>query len=315
LGILLTFAEIAMSLQLDNDKEIGRESPSEAAVKPTREFPTWGDLLVMLAIFFAASIVAAVVMMVLRAAWNGIEKEFLTAVTYATQFSLAIAGILLFRRLRGAKKRVFHFALRWYNASLVVLGLVLMVAASVAMEPLLALFPDKYFEMLNSAVGSGGWAIFTTVVLAPVCEEMLFRGLILESIRQKRGATAAVILSALLFGLVHVPVLPQMLNAFVMGVMLGYVYVLTGSLASVIIIHAANNALAFLIMEVTGNRQFELRDIMGDGTLYWIIFGISVVVFIAATVGMALLATKKRQRRIELTAIFASVPAEKREEL
>jgi hypothetical protein len=39
------------------------------------------------------------------------------------------------------------------------------------------------------------------------------------------------------------------------------------------------------------------------------------VVFIGAIVGMALSATKKRQRRSEFTAIFATVPTEKGEEL
>jgi membrane protease YdiL (CAAX protease family) len=177
----------------------------------------------------------------------------------------------------------------------VLLGLVLMLAGGVVIEPLQSLFPDKYLEKLNETIGSGGWVILSTVILAPVCEEMLFRGLILEYIKQKRGVTTAVILSALIFGLVHVPILPQMVGAFIMGIMMGYVYVLTGSLLSVIIIHAANNGLAYLFTELADGQSTEIRAMLDNDPLFWTIFGVSVVVFIGAVVGMAIIATKKRQ--------------------
>jgi membrane protease YdiL (CAAX protease family) len=283
------------------------EKEQQTTEKQRGMFPTWGDLLVMIAIFFGISIVVGIVMTVVSLVWPNIQKELVTAILYATQFGLSIWIIWLYRKNRGAKENVFRFDLRWYNASLVVLGIILLAAGSVVLEPVLSLFPDKYFEILNEAIGSGGWPILTTVVMAPVFEEMLFRGLILESIRQKRNSTYAVMVSALMFGLVHAPILPQMLNAFVMGVMLGYVYVLTGSLVSVIIIHAVNNALSYLVMEITGNQQVELRDMIGNDLLYWIIFGVSVVVFVGIMVWMALLTTKKRQQESEFAAIFADV--------
>ncbi|MDR0907305.1 MAG: CPBP family intramembrane metalloprotease [Rikenellaceae bacterium] len=269
---------------MENERKIEQEAGG---------FPTWSNLLVIVALFFAGSLVAAIVMAVLRLAWADAPKEFLTAIMYATQFGLAIWWVWLYGRRRGARS-AFNFTFRWYNSTIVLLGLVLMLAGSVVLEPLLGLFPDKYFDMMNEAIGSGGWAILTAVVLAPVCEEMLFRGLILEYIKQKRGVAVAVVLSALIFGLVHAPILPQMVNAFVLGIMLGYVYVLTGSLVSVIIVHAANNALSYLIMELTGGQSAELRDILGNDPLFWTIFGASVVVFIGAVVAMALVATKNR---------------------
>jgi membrane protease YdiL (CAAX protease family) len=285
---------------MEEDKNLTQQETAETVVPETveesaRVFPTWGDLAVMIALFFAGSIGAALVMMILRLACPSAEKEVVMAILYTIQFGLAIWWIWLYGRCRGARG-VFHFGFRWYDSSIVLLGLVLMLAGSVVMEPLLGLFPDKYFEMMNEAIGSGGWAILTTVILAPVCEEMLFRGLILEYIKQKRGVTAAVVLSALIFGLVHAPILPQMVGAFIMGIMLGYVYVLTGSLLSVIIIHAANNALSYLFMELAGGQSTELRDILGNDPLFWTIFGASVVVFIGAVVAMALVATKNRQQ-------------------
>jgi membrane protease YdiL (CAAX protease family) len=286
---------------MDNENEILQEgsevgSEMKTPTTPTRMFPTWGDLAMMLAIFFGSTVVSAGLMIALMTVCPNFTQEPLTAIVYTIQFSLTIVGILLYRRKRGGEGRVFHFRLQWYNASFVIVGLILMTAASVALEPILSLFPDEMFELLNNAIGSGGWAIVTTVLLAPVLEEMLFRGLILESIKQKRGATAAVMLSALLFGLVHFPILPQMLNAFVMGVMLGYVYVLTNSLVAVIIIHAANNALSFLFMEITDGQQVTLNGMLDNELLYWIIYGVSVVVFIGAVSCMALAAAKNSRK-------------------
>jgi membrane protease YdiL (CAAX protease family) len=297
LGIFTTFVEITLS-KMEEDKNLEQQQTPEAVAvetveEPAKEFPTWKDLLVIIALFFAGSIGAAIVMVILHFAWSGAPKEVLTAIIYAVQFGLAIWWIRLYGRRRGASG-VFHFGFRWYNSSIVLLGLVLMVAGGVVLEPLLSLFPDKYFEMMNEAIGSGGWAILTTVILAPVCEEMLFRGLILEYIKQKRGVTAAVVLSALIFGLVHAPILPQMVGAFIMGIVLGYVYVLTGSLLSVIIIHAANNALSYLFMELAGGQSTELRDILGNDPLFWTIFGGSVVALMLA-IAIALLATRNRQ--------------------
>jgi membrane protease YdiL (CAAX protease family) len=298
---------------MEEDKILAQQETTEKLVtrtieEPAKGFPTWIDLVVMMALLFAGAIGAAIVMGVLHLAWPGAEKEVITAILYTVQFGLAFWWIWLYRRRRGGRGRVFNFTFRWYNSSIVLLGVVMILAGGVVLEPVLALFPDKYFEMLNKAIGSGGWAILSTVVLAPVCEEMLFRGLILESIKQKRGATTAVMLSALLFGLAHVPVLPQMLNAFVMGVVLGYVYVLTGSLVSVIIVHAVNNALSYLFMEITGSQQTDMRTFVGDGTVYWIVYGVCVVVFVGAIVWMALMVTRKRQKRSEFTAIFAEIP-------
>lgn len=268
-------------------------------------FPTWGDMVVMIAIFFGATLIGAGVMVLLRSVAPEMEKEPLTAATYFTQFVIAIGGIWFYRRSRGVRGSAFHFTLKWYNASLVILGLGLMLAVSVVMEPLLSLFPESQFEALNNAIGSGGWAILTAVVLAPVFEEMLFRGLILQSARQKWGATAAILLSAALFGLVHFPIMPQMLNAFVMGVMMGYIYVLTDSLLSVIIIHAVNNALAFLFLEITGDQTTDLRAMMGNDTIYWVVYAASLAVFIASLTAMAVIATEKRRKRYEIAAVFA----------
>lgn len=283
-----------------------------AAAQQTQagEFPSWLDLMVMIVIFFAATLIGGACMFFIKRSAPEMERELVNAITYAVQFTLAIGGICLYRRHRGAQGSPFHFAFRWYNASLVLLGIVLIIATSIAIEPVINAFPEHWFERLNTAIGRGGWAILMTVLLAPVFEEMLFRGLILESARQKWGTSAAIMISAVLFGLVHAPILPQMLNAFVMGVIMGYIYILTDSLFSVIVIHAVNNGIAYMLLEITGNQATDVRAIIGNDTAYWIVYAVSLAIFIAAVVCMAVIASAKMQKRAEITDVFNTAPKE-----
>ncbi len=272
-------------------------------LRPDR-FPTWLDLLAMIVIFLAATFVGGLCMSILRHTAPAMEPGLVNVIAYCVQFVIAVAGIYAYWRRMGGAENAFRFNFKWYNSSLVLLGIVLMLAASIVMEPLINLFPEHWFERLNNAVGRGGWAILMTVFLAPVFEEMLFRGLILESVRQKWGASAAIVFSAALFGLVHVPIWPQVVNAFVMGIIMGYIYVLTDSLVSVIIIHAVNNGLAYMLVEITGNQATDTRAMIGNDTIYWIVYAASLAIFIAAMVSMAVIAAGKTHKRTGITTFF-----------
>jgi membrane protease YdiL (CAAX protease family) len=84
-------------------------------------------------------------------------------------------------------------------------------------------------------------------LLAPLAEEILFRGLLYGWLRRFMGLIPAALLSAAVFGLVH-GMLPVMAAAFVVGLMLAYVYERTGSLWASAIVHATQNCLAMTIM-------------------------------------------------------------------
>ncbi len=84
----------------------------------------------------------------------------------------------------------------------------------------------------------------SSVILPAFVEEMIFRGYILHLLLP-HGKTFAIMVSAVLFGLMHL-YLPQLLYATVGGVLMGYYVVKSGSLWIGIFIHAMNNLFAFL---------------------------------------------------------------------
>ncbi len=84
----------------------------------------------------------------------------------------------------------------------------------------------------------------SSVILPAFVEEMIFRGYILHLLLP-HGKTFAIMVSAVLFGLMHL-YLPQLLYATIAGVLIGYYVVRSGSLWIGIFIHVLNNLFAFL---------------------------------------------------------------------
>ncbi|MBR3682978.1 MAG: CPBP family intramembrane metalloprotease [Tidjanibacter sp.] len=262
----------------------GRKAPAGSA----RKFPTWVDLFATVGIFVLSSLVGslvALVIMKLRGAEN--LTPDLTLLYYLVQMLPPIAYIVWLRR-KAQRPSALHLGVRRVNLPILLWGVAVLLASSVVLEPLLLLFPKEEYQNVTDMVGLGGWAILSVVVCAPILEEILFRGLIFESCRERFGSGAAVLISALLFGLVHgVPV--QIINAFVVGLIFGYIYLRTGSLLSVIILHAINNGIAYISLAFFGDAaDTTLRDLIGPDWLYWTIYGLSTVVFVYAMVRLVL---------------------------
>lgn len=90
-------------------------------------------------------------------------------------------------------------------------------------------------------IGSGGIAaIVTVVVIAPLVEEILFRGIILRGLAMRYRPWTAILLSSLLFTIIHLNPY-QFFSTMVLGLALGWVFLRTGSLWPCIFGHAIFN--------------------------------------------------------------------------
>lgn len=125
---------------------------------------------------------------------------------------------------------------------------------------------------------------FTTIVIPPIVEEMLFRGVVLQSLK-RYGDGFAIVVSAVFFGLYHGNPI-QIVFAFLSGLALGFVVVRTGSLLPAIIIHCFNNGLSYAIEMV--ERYY------GDTTANGI-YVIVIVTFIALGLGSLFILWRRRQ--------------------
>ena len=117
--------------------------------------------------------------------------------------------------------------------------------------------PEKRHSMLD-ALGllHDGWfwlVVVSAVVLAPVAEEIFFRGLVQTWLRRHMSAWGALLVTSAAFALMHTSEEPQTVPAlFTLSVALGYVYERTGRLWGSIVLHAVFNGLN-IVMFLTGS--------------------------------------------------------------
>jgi membrane protease YdiL (CAAX protease family) len=132
----------------------------------------------------------------------------------------------------------------WY------LGIVIVSAASAVVFNGGRIVPSNsrlIFVQRPGGIGLLLLALLATAVAAPVCEEAFFRGMLFRLLRTRVPLWAAVLLSAIAFGLAHASpaVSPALLPTFMyMGIALAVVYVRTGWLTNNILLHALSNAIA-----------------------------------------------------------------------
>lgn len=129
------------------------------------------------------------------------------------------------------------------------------ILASVALgffQQFFGLMPPQFPSTPDSALGMALY-LLTTLVLPPLIEELVYRGILLGSLRQF-GDAAAIIISSLLFGLSHGN-MAQFPYSFVLGLTMAFFVVKTGSIYTSVFIHFVNNALATFMELFTANMS------------------------------------------------------------
>lgn len=105
------------------------------------------------------------------------------------------------------------------------------------------------------------WGYIALGIMVPIAEEIVFRGAIqrvLQNALGERNRWIAIVIPALIFGVIHLN-LAQGLHAFVIGLLLGWLYSRTNSILPGLVLHWVNNSVAYLM--------FNLMPQMNDGKL------------------------------------------------
>jgi membrane protease YdiL (CAAX protease family) len=106
--------------------------------------------------------------------------------------------------------------------------------------------PSNPFMLLES--GMDFIAVFiAVVVIAPLIEEIFFRGYLFKLLQDKLGDNPAVILTSILFAAAHFNIF-TFLPILVMGALMGWARKRTGSIIPSLILHMANNLIALLVV-------------------------------------------------------------------
>ena len=152
-------------------------------------------------------------------------------------------------------------------AGVVVLWIGSFLVMMVAMGILVVLFPRHVLEVsggLSMQFSSVPFLISVVIVsITPaICEEAVFRGVVLNSFWTPRNKWIAIVASALLFGVFHGDPIRFVPTAF-LGCVLGYILVETNNIVYTALFHAINN---FVPLAVTFATSFVVKYSMGSDT-------------------------------------------------
>lgn len=135
--------------------------------------------------------------------------------------------------------------------------------------------------------------IFFVGILAPVCEEIVFRGAIFGGYKNEGNVFKAIMASGLLFGLLHMNI-NQASYALVIGILLGFLVEATGSIFSSILFHVlvnSTNAMMMILSDsiVSDEVMENAQQIVTTSTLLNMICVYLVLAVIGTTIAICLL--------------------------
>lgn len=194
--------------------------------------------------------------------WDDISEISMGAAFTGLISGWLVVGSLLYSiARRSGSSLVDYYGLRFRLKDLVFvpLGVLLQFAMVIVYWPILALFEDADVEKVAQDLGdtardSGNLGIVllvvTAVLVAPLMEEILYRGLLFKLLTKASSSRLAILSSAAVFGAVHFQLL-QFVGLFLVGVATAYsVHRAQGRLGQAIALHAGFNATTVLAVLV-----------------------------------------------------------------
>jgi sodium transport system permease protein len=151
--------------------------------------------------------------------------------------------------LRAAPPRAYGAAL------LIVLGAIPLGWTIAWLQGFFIAIPVEYLQALGDLVTAADarrllWLFLVVALLPAVCEELLFRGALMQSLSRSDSMLRAVLLSALVFGAFHLSfeTAIRFLPTFFLGAVLGYVVWHTRSIFTGMLMHLVNNAAVVVLV-------------------------------------------------------------------
>ena len=239
-------------------------SPTEAALPPVQSeqrFPPWslGDIVICVLGGLLLGFIAVFLTFVLL---NGIEpSDPVLYMISGTEIYVMVAVVTWLRVGKGRGATLQDIGFRPVKPGFLVLMIPLTVALLISSGIIAELTANVFGDVPDAGdqlgVTSAGLSVTDLVcllivaaVVAPVVEEMIFRGLLYQLIRVRKGVSPAIIISALAFAVIHF--IPLLLGVFiVMGVAFALVVERSKSLYPAILLHALNNATSVVLVYVT----------------------------------------------------------------
>jgi membrane protease YdiL (CAAX protease family) len=193
------------------------------------------------------------------------------------------------------------FALRSFNILLIIpivillpglqylVGLLNIVVEKVIPSP--PWFWELFEKIFDNRFGFWG-AFFKVAIIAPIIEEIFFRGIIMHGLMRNYKSGYAILLSGILFSFFHLNPW-QMTYTFFLGLFLGWLMVRSRSLPLCIIAHSINNTL--VLLSITYHKEIQEIVFLPLKTTGYVFISAGALII---SIFLILLLTRKQQREV-----------------
>lgn len=234
-------------------------------------YPTYKESIWLLLTIIPIALLLAVPLVILHLPQNGIAISLISVLALATMIGIGLT-----------KRKSYSFPTNRFPFSLLIISYIFLISFHFLAEPLLNLLPQpETLSKLIEELSAYPIILFLfLVVLAPVLEELLFRGIILDGYLKNYSPLMSILVSSLLFALFHGNIV-QGIGALIMGVLVGILYWQIKSIVFCISLHFLNNLTALSLSWFIEPQQFDstLQELIHHDTLYTGLYAFMFVIW------------------------------------
>jgi CAAX protease family protein len=226
---------------------------NDISPEETKIFPCIWQALLLLFVSFIALLIMGVGIGIVGTIGKMLKNEFLV---FASAFLQPLANLILMPIAIGVLyftkapfKKIFCFKT---TKIIYILPLIVLVLGSSIIESevdnivrYILPMPQFLLDIMMSIIQDKWSSFVLLVIIASLTEELLCRGVILRGFLTHYSKTKSIIISAMLFSLFHMNIY-QFFSAFILGLILGWVYTETRSLYLCFFIHSFHNFLCWM---------------------------------------------------------------------
>ena len=245
------------------------EMPATDPINSSRPigYPTLNQAWWLMGVFFLAQLPAALPAAGLKIAADHWSLPILDFIGQTLAYVIAMWLTIRYAFKQRESRKLSFNAAPIVAYPVAAIGL---VAMSTLLEPLITVIPMPVAlqEMIAKLFTKN--MILSAVIAAPILEEILFRGIMLDGLLKNYRPAKAIIWSGVIFGCIHfIPT--QAVNAMFIGFVFGWLYYRTRSLWLCMFLHFVNNAissLTFLVGDTMDMSANTTRVWIGNDALY-----------------------------------------------
>ena len=250
------------------------------------DYPKISEAIVLLLIYVLIMVVLYIPATIIE---EIVKYPITDLVPVEAAFDIIATSLIVWFVVKKAKLRVKDIIpLKKFNYFILVpisIGLLGETILSSEIDNILNIFltkPEWFKEAMEGLHSSFAGYIILAVVMAPIVEEIFFRGIIVRGFAANYSNAKAIVVSALLFGLIHMNPW-QAIGAFGGGLVLAWIYIETGSLIPCIYAHAFFNGFPDIFLRIVNIDIPGFTSALPEGVYlqpWW--FDIIGVVFLIA---------------------------------